>query len=184
MPELFFYLLYLLIIILVFGSMAVASFRAAPFVPTRKKDLERLVELADIKKGDLIYELGSGDGRILFEIAKRYEAKIIGYEISVVPYLVSKIRLWLLNNIFVHKLRGEIQILYKDFYLQNLKRADVVICFLIPKAMKELAPKFKQELKKDSRVVSYVFPIKSITPKEISKPTRSSNPIYLYSFRG
>ena len=83
MSELFFNFVLLLLILIVFGSMMVASFRTAPWVPSRKKDLRRLIELAEIKKGEVVYELGSGDGRIVLELARRYEAKIIGYEISV-----------------------------------------------------------------------------------------------------
>lgn len=182
MLESFLYLIILLVIILVFGSMALAGFSTAPWVPSRKKDLSRLAELTDIKEGDLVYDLGSGDGRIVFELAKKYKAKIVGFEISVLPYLISKIRLWVMNTFFVHKLKGEVKILYKDFFLADFSKADVIIFFLTPMGASKLAPKFKKEMKRGSRILSCIFPIRIFKPKAVSKPKKNSNPIYLYQF--
>jgi len=159
-----------------------ASYRAAPWVPARKKDLLRITELAGIKKDEVVYELGSGDGRVTLELAKRYDAQFIGYEISFIPYLVSRIRLFFLNNFFVHRLKGRVKILYKDFFRADFSQANVIVFFLTPYGLKKLESKFKKEMKKDSRIVSYVFPIKAFTPAVVSKPTETSNSIYCYRF--
>lgn len=178
----FFYFIIAVIVFVVLGSMAYAGYRGAPWVPTKKKDLDRLINLAGIKDGESVYELGSGDGRILFEIAKRFKVSATGVEISLMPYVFSKIKSWLMNTIIVHKMKGKVLIKYRDLFQQNLNDADLVICFLMPKSIKELEAKFSKELKKGARVISYVFPLKTFTPSAVSKPDKSSIAIYLYQF--
>ncbi|MBU0612557.1 class I SAM-dependent methyltransferase [Patescibacteria group bacterium] len=182
MLEEFLYLLAIFFILIVFGTMAVAGFRGAPWVPTKKKDLDRLIKLADIQEGDTIYELGSGDGRILFEIAKRYRVDAIGVEISLLPYLYSKTKLWLMNTIFVQKMKGKVSIVYRDMFQQKLESADIVICFLLPKVIRELEKKFSKELKKNAKVVSYVFPLELHNALAVDKPEKSNISIFLYRF--
>ncbi|MFA6391216.1 MAG: hypothetical protein WCW66_00495 [Patescibacteria group bacterium] len=182
MFDSFFYFILIIAVLLLFGTMAYAGYRGAPWVPTKKKDLNRLIELSGIKDGDIVFELGSGDGRILFEIAKRFKVSAIGVEISLPPYLVSKIKAWLMNKIFVHKMRGTVSIKYRDLFQQSLTSADLVVCFLMPKSITELEEKFAKELKKGAKVISYVFPLKSYEPRAVSKPEKSSIAIYLYQF--
>jgi 16S rRNA A1518/A1519 N6-dimethyltransferase RsmA/KsgA/DIM1 with predicted DNA glycosylase/AP lyase activity len=182
MLESFFYLLTVFFILAIFGTMAIAGFRGAPWVPTKKKDLDRLINLADIHEGDTIFELGSGDGRIIFEIAKRYKVSAIGVEISLLPYVYSKVKLWLMNTIFVHRLKGKVRIVYRDMFEQNLESADVVICFLLPRSISELENKFNKELKNGAKMISYVFPLESRSATETNKPEKSSIAIYMYRF--
>ena len=182
MFEPFFYLALILFILIVFGTMAIAGYRGAPWIPTKKKDLDRLINLADIHEGDTIYELGSGDGRILFEIAKRYKVNAVGVEISLLPFIYSKIKLLLMNTIFAQKMKGKVKIMYKDMFQQNLKLADIVICFLLPKSINELEEKFTKELKKDAKVISYVFPLKLRKAEAVNKPEKTSISIFLYRF--
>lgn len=182
MFESLFYLFVVFFILIVFGTMAIAGFRGAPWIPTKKKDLDRLIKLADIHEGDTIIELGSGDGRILFEIAKRYKVNAVGVEISLLPYLYSKLQLLLMNTIFVHKMKGKVKIEYRDMFEQNLKLVDIVICFLLPKSINALEEKFTKELKKEAKVVSYVFPLQLRTANTVSKPEKSSISIFLYYF--
>ncbi|MFA6271670.1 MAG: class I SAM-dependent methyltransferase [Patescibacteria group bacterium] len=178
-------LVYTIIGIIVFfalGTMAFAGYRGAPWVPTKKKDLDRLINLAEIKDGESVYELGSGDGRILFEIAKRFKVSAIGVEISFLPYVYSKIKSQVMNTKIVHKMKGRVLIKYRNLFQQSLNSADLVICFLMPKSITELEAKFSSELKKGAKVISYVFPLKSYVPIAVSKPEKSSIAIYLYQF--
>lgn len=182
MSEIFVSVLLLFLILLVFGSMALAGFRAAPWVPTKPSDIARLLMLVNPKTGALVFDLGAGDGRLVVALARHFPVQVVGFEISILPYLVSKLRVFVVNTFFAQQLQGTPKILFRDFLSYNLSRADAIVCFLTPMAMAKLAPKFQRELKKGARVVSYVFPIKELEPETISKPSKKSNPIYVYEF--
>lgn len=174
MSQTFLFLIILILIILIFGTAAWAGILAAPWLPTRKKDIKRILELANLKPGELVYDLGSGDGRILIEAARAYKIQGRGIEISFLPYLWSKMRVWLGG------FSNQIQINYGNFFQKDLSQADVVFCFLTPRAMKKLEEKFKKELKLGCRVVSSTFSLANWKPLKIDKPNQHSLSLYLY----
>ncbi len=174
MSSTLFLFLALLAIILLFGTALIASISAAPWLPTRKKDIQRLLELAEIKPGEIIYDLGCGDGRLLIAAAKKYQASGIGFEISFFHYLWS----WL--NVWLSGCRANVKIKYLDFFRQNFQEAQVIVCFLTPRAMIKLKPKFEHEMLPGSRLVSYCFSFPEIPPDEKNKPIKNDIPIYLY----
>lgn len=175
-------MLFLVLVVIIFGSMAIASFRAAPWVPTFKRDLARMLDLAEIKPGEKVIDLGSGDGRLVFLAAEKYRAQVIGFEISVLPYYISRFKLFFLNRFFPSRMEGRAKIKFSDFYTQDFSKADIIVCFLTPMAMKKLSPKFKKELKPGARVVSYCFRIHDQKPAQVSKPHEKANPIFLYKY--
>lgn len=121
-------------------SAAWASWRAAPYVPTWGSDVQRLLDLAEVKAGERVVDLGSGDGRIVLAAAKR-GATATGYEISVLPYLVSILRrLW-------SPVRMRTAFRFVDLFHADLQSVDVVIVFLLPSSVKKLVPKFQAELR-------------------------------------
>lgn len=144
----------------------------APWVPTRGKDTHRMIELAKVKSGDVIYDLGSGDGRLVFESAKK-GAKAFGIEIFVLPWLYSKIR--------GLKIKGS-KIIFGDFFKKDISDADVVFIFLLEKCYTRLADKFKKELKSGTRVIVACWPIKELEDKliERNKPVETVLPMYVY----
>lgn len=174
MLDLLVYILLLFLILLIFGTAAYAGMRAAPWVPVFKKDIERILRLAEVKDDDLVYDLGSGDGRVVVALANNSEAQITGYEVSFIPYLWSKIKVLLLG------LSKRVEIRYADFLSRDLSQASVIFCFLTPMAMKKLEPKFRKELKKGTRVISYSFSIHGWQPVMVDKPTEKSIPIFKY----
>ena|ERR1035437_921851 len=125
----------------------------APWWRTSKKTARAICKLAKVKKGDLIYDLGSGDGTALMIAAKEFGAKGVGIEIDPFRYWVSKI---LLRK---NSVTDKVKILRKNFFRQNIKEADVIFVYLIPKTLDKLLPKFKKELKKGTRIVSFVYEI-------------------------
>jgi tRNA A58 N-methylase Trm61 len=125
----------------------------APWWRTSQKTARAICKLAKVKKGDLIYDLGSGDGTALMIAAREFGAKGIGIEIDPFRYWVSKI---LLKK---NSVTNRVKILRKNFFAQNIKDADVIFVYLIPKALEKLLPKFKRELKKGTRIVSFVYEI-------------------------
>ncbi len=166
--------LFNLIIFFILISFAYAGLSAAPWVPLRSRDASRLLEVAEVKPGELVYDLGSGDGRILILAASKFGAKAEGFELSILPYLLSRLRIGLLG------LGSKVQVHYRNFFKQNLSRAQIVTLFLTPAAMVKLSPKFRRELRPGTRIVSYAFALKDWQPVRIDKPDANTASVYLY----
>ncbi len=152
MLELFFlFLQALFAIYLIYYLVAFVS--GAPFVPSTSPATRKMIELAGIKKGSIVYDLGSGDGRLLAQAAGK-GAIATGYEIN--PLLVFYSVLRFLPLI----LRGRVKSVWGNFWKQNLSQADIVFVYLLPWRMDALATKLTKELKPGSVVVtnSFIFP--------------------------
>ncbi len=121
----------------------------APFVPTDTAVIERVLDLAQVKKEDIVYDLGSGDGRFVIAAAMR-GAKAQGVEMNVLRVLYS--RLW------IKMLRlPNARIIRNDIFNIDLSDATVVICYLLPKTNELLKEKLERELKSGTRIVSVAF---------------------------
>jgi 16S rRNA A1518/A1519 N6-dimethyltransferase RsmA/KsgA/DIM1 with predicted DNA glycosylase/AP lyase activity len=123
------------------------SFSGAPFEPTNGKNLRRIVKLSKIKKREKVADIGSGNGKIVIEFAKK-GIESHGFEIN--PFLVfySRRKIKKLNlekKAFIH---------FRNFWKQDFSKFNVVIVFQIGYIMEKLERKLKRELKKGSRVVS------------------------------
>lgn len=164
------------IIFLVFLTAAIAGIKAAPYVPTFQRDVRRMLSLAQVKPGELVVDLGAGDGRFLIMAAREFGARGLGYELSVLPFIAAQLRVLLAG------LRAKVRIRYRDFYQVDLGQADVVTCFLTPMAMRKLEPKFAHELKVGARVVSYAFKLPNMPPQAIDKPDPRATPVFVYRF--
>jgi predicted RNA methylase len=123
----------------------------APWWRTSKKTARAICKLAKVKKGDLIYDLGSGDGTALIIAASEFGAKGVGVEIDPFRYLVSKVLLK------INGVSDRIEIVRGNFFSQDIKEADVIFVYLVPKTLERLLPKFKKELKKGTRIISYRY---------------------------
>src|SRR5215470_15041220 len=102
------FLLGFLFLIAACSSLPVWTSSEVPFVPTPIEVVDRMLELAQIKTGDVVYDLGSGDGRIIIQAAKRYGIKGVGVEID--PDLVAKAR----NNAFKEKVENLVEFRQQD----------------------------------------------------------------------
>lgn len=157
-----------------FLSMAISAVSFAPWVPTKKIDVSRALGLAQIKDGQIIYDLGCGTGTVLLEAAQKYSIKAIGFELSWPFYLVCLIRKKL------GRFRGSLTFRMKNFFSQNLSEADIVYIFGMPATIsKKLKPKFERELKPGTKVISYVFPIEGWKFSAVDR-AKDQRPIYLY----
>lgn len=141
----------------------------APWWRTNAKTARAMCKLAGIKKGELVYDLGSGDGTALITAAKEFGARGVGIEIDPLRYFVSKVLVYF-NNI-----SDKVLIKRKNFFNEDLKKADVIFVYLVPKTLERLIPKFEKNLKKGTRIVSHVY--------ELKKPLRkhdAGNRLRLY----
>lgn len=163
-----------LLLILVLAIVLTAGFagwRGAPWVPTVKPDVERLVKLAKLRRGERAYDLGCGDGRVVLALA-RTGATATGLEVSLLPYLAAKLRL-----LRAHLPNASVR--WANLWRTSLADADLVYIFLTPAANVRLRPKLEAELRPGSRVVAYVWPIEGWKPTATSRqPSRL--PLYLY----
>lgn len=155
----------LLIIIFFF---ALAAFIGAPFLPIRRVDAESLLDMLDLKPGQVMFDLGSGDGRLLRLAAER-GWRAVGYEVN--PILVA-ISYWRCR----HQLKM-IRIVWGNFWNVDFSKADGVCVFLVGHYMPKLAKKFLS-LNHDLKLASYVFPLPGV-PIE-----KQSHNIYLYRSLG
>ncbi|MDD5173136.1 MAG: SAM-dependent methyltransferase [Patescibacteria group bacterium] len=176
--QIFLYLLVLigLFLIYVFITMFLACFFVAPWVPTKKKDLEKIFQIAELKPGEKFYELGSGDGRVVFFAQEKFKAKAIGLETALPLVLYSK---------FIAFLKGNKEVVFKakSMFKEDLSQADVVYTYLLPKILeKKLKDKFKKELRPGSRVVSYVFSIHGLVPEKKERIRENGPLVYVYRF--
>ncbi len=153
-------------------SFAYAGLQGAPFVPTRKNDVTRFLKMSDIKKGQKMYDLGCGDGRLICAAADE-GANAQGFEISLFPFILSHIRRLFSKN------KANIKISYKNVWNTKLHDADLIYVWLMPEVMPRLKTKFEQELKKGTKVITYVWPIDGWT--EILKDEVKGYPnLFLY----
>ena len=140
-------------------SMELARRSAAPFFPSTKSVMRRAMKEADLKPGELFYDLGAGTGTSLIIADKEFGARAIGFEINILPYLIAKIKIFIF--------RSHAKMIFRSLFNQNLKEADVVFCFLLPRTMEKLEPKLKAELKPGARLIAYTFPPPKFTPKKV-----------------
>lgn len=153
-------------------SFVYAGFIGAPWVPTKKKDIERFIKIANIKQGQTMYDLGCGDGRLVMA-ASRAGADARGLEISLIPYLLAKIKS------IGYSPNLKLKIYYKNLWKYDLSDADVIYVWLMPAAMPKLKKKFEAELKPGTKVVAYIWPIKGWKPIKTDKQKGGAD-IYLY----
>ncbi len=154
-----------------------------PFVTASNAVLKDIEKAFVIKDDSVVYDLGCGDGRVLFHLSKsNKKAKYIGVENSTFPFLLAKLGS-LLN---MKKTGNKVEIIKKDFFKQDLTDATHVFTYLYPSVMDELLPKFEKELKKGTKLVSLSFKFASKTPIEEIDLGRNKyklgRKLYVYQF--
>jgi predicted RNA methylase len=145
----------------------------APYVPMEPEVVERVLSLADLKKGEVFYDLGSGDGRLVMAAAMK-GARAYGVEIDLLRVWYSRFWLWLLG------LSKKAKIIRRDFFKVSLRRADVVSLYLLEETNEALKKKLKKELKKGTRIVATGFIIPGWKPVKINRKGTIYGPIRLY----
>src|SRR5271170_1972420 len=147
----------------------------APYVVSPQEIVDRMLELADLKPGETLYDLGSGDGRILITAVVRFKAKAVGVEISdnLVDSTNARIRRLGLDN--------SAQVIHGNFLDVDLSQADVVTLYLATDANEMLRPNLEKYLRRGARVVSHEYAVPGWKPKLVDKdPERHGHTIFLY----
>jgi len=153
-PVTIFFIIFISILIFIAWS----QFFGAPWIPSSHKSINRILELAAIKPGDVVYDLGSGDGRILLEAAKKYKADARGVEIDPIRYLLSKLK------IFFFRQSDNAKVRLGNLFSLDLRDADIVIVYLLQETNDRLVEKLTKELSPGTKVISNTFIFNGLKP--------------------
>jgi predicted RNA methylase len=147
-----------------------------PTISTPQMIVDRMLEAAHIKPGDMVYDLGSGDGRILITAVQKFGARAVGIEID--PDQVEKAR----SRVHSLGLDDRISVLHASALRADLSPADVVTMYFLTSTNEKLKPNLEKCLKPGARVVSNQFPIKGWRASEavIVKMGAVEHTIYVY----
>lgn len=148
--------------------LLIGEFQGAPFVPISSSDLKEIFSSLKLKKGVLIYDLGSGDGKVLRYVFKEYQLKGVGIEINPYLYFISKL------------LSPGVKFKRGDLFHENLSGADVLFVYLFPKSIEKLKQKILKECSKGTVVISHGFSIKGWEKRLIRELPRQVFTTYIY----
>ena len=132
--------------------------KLAPYYPTPETIVERMLQLGQLKAGEKMYDLGSGDGRIVIMAAQRFHAQAVGIELDNDLYIQSEQKIHDLG------LQKSAKIIHGDILKQNYSSANLVTIYLLPESNIKVRPVLEATLKKGARVVAHDFEIEGWTP--------------------
>lgn len=134
------------------------------YVPTPQAVVEKMLEMAEVKKGDVVYDLGCGDGRIVVTAAKKYGVKAVGYDID--PQRVKEAE----ANVRSNKVEHLVTIKQEDIFTLDLREASVVTLYLLADLNVRLMPQLAK-LKPGARIVSHDFDMRGAKPVQVHRMT-------------
>lgn len=159
--------------LLLLATATINMFFRVPYVPSNPRAVRKMVKMARLKKGEIVYDLGCGDGRLLIE-AERKNVDARGYELAPIPFLLAQLqKLWNRSNVKIYA---------KNFFDSNLKDANVIFCYLGPETMAQLYKKLKKECRKGTKIISNTFTIHGVKPVKVwaKSQTERTPSIYMY----
>lgn len=148
-------------------------FSLAPFIPSKSNIVKRMLEIAEVNRDDVVFDLGCGDGRILISAVKDFGAKkAIGYELRTDLYEKN------LQQIKKTNLEGRVEVVRADMIKADIKEATVITLYLTFPGNRKLEPKLSEEAQPGTRIVSHAFEIEGWDHSE--KESFDGHLIYLY----
>lgn len=142
-----------------------------PPVPTPRRITKTMLGLAKLQSGQQVYDLGCGFGTVLFAAQKAAPKNIFyGYEINRPVLCWAQLR----NRIFKH----QVKFYAKDFFTQDLRRADIIFCYLWPSIMEQIETEVWPQLQPGTKLISHGFPLGKVAPEKVVKVGRSKVMLY------
>ncbi len=152
----------------------------APYVPSPPQVIHRMLVLAELKAGEVFFDLGAGDGRTVIMAAKDFGARSVGVELR--KDLVKKA----LSTVYENNLQNRVTIVNSDIFHVDLSSADVIFLYLTTSANEKVRPKLMAELKKGTRIISHDYEIVGWKPVRVDSFCENprlgypSHTLYLY----
>jgi ribosomal protein L11 methylase PrmA len=168
-----------LVILAALGVALAVQAQTAPrtpdvgFAPTPQEVIAAMLRLGKVKRGDVVYDLGSGDGRIVIAAAKRYGARGVGIDID--PRRIEEAN----RNAQTARVTARVRFLNQDLFESDISEATVVTLYLLPRLNLKLRPKLLAELKPGTRVLSHGFDMGDWKPDRTARV--GSTTIYLWT---
>jgi len=168
-----------LLLIAAFSVVAVDAYQTTHrpdvrFLATPDNVVNAMLELAHVTAADVVFDLGSGDGRIPIAAAKKYGARGIGIEIDEQLVRLSK------DNAMKAGVADRVTFIQGDLFQADISQASIVTLFLLPSLNIQLIPKFKQQLRPGARIVSHHFAMGDVWPPNLEQDV-SGLMIYLWT---
>ncbi len=148
-----------------------------PYVPTPMLVAQKMLEVAKVVPDDVVYDLGSGDGRIVVMAAQKFGAHAVGVELDSDLYQKSSERIRKLG------LQDRAQIIHENMFEVNVRHATVVTLYLLTAVNERLRPKLERELRSGARIVSHDFQVPGWQPAqtvEVNSENQVASKVYLY----
>lgn len=145
---------------LLVGQDAEKPEKLAPYYPTPPAVVEKMLTLGELRKGELHYDLGSGDGRVVIMAAQRFGARSMGFEID--PKLIAQSR----GEIVRLGLQSLAGILEQDLMTADFSKPDLVTVYLLPASNLKLAPLIESQMRRGTRIVSHDFAFREWEPEK------------------
>jgi len=158
-------------------ALALPATQGALYVSTTRVRVRAFLDAVAMAPGQLLVDLGCGDGRVLREARRRYGVRAVGYELNLLA--LAKAKLLCLGVAGVAVRPG-------NFWRADLSGADVVFCYLFPDVMGRLAEKAAREMRPGALLVSCNFPLPGWAPERVLRPAggRHHDPIFIYRIPG
>ena len=160
--------------------MEVYALYIAPYVPSPPQVVQRMLNIAELKAGEVFFDLGAGDGRTVVMAAKEFGARAVGVELR------EDLAKRALSTVYEQSLQDRITIVNGDMFNVDLTSADVVFLYLTTSANEKIRPKLETELKKGVRIVSHDYEIVGWKPIQVENYCENqtlgypSHTLYLY----
>jgi SAM-dependent methyltransferase len=147
-----------------------------PYVPTKEPVLDRMLQMGQVKAGDVLYDLGCGDGRIVIAAAKRFGTRGVGIDID--PARIAEAR----ENARKAGVSDKVKFIQGDLFEADIKDATVVTLYLLPDVNLRLRPKLLSELRPGTRIVSHNYDMGDWAPEQSAKVTVDGVEHVVYSW--
>lgn len=151
--------------------------KCAPFVPSNPQIVRLMLHMAQVGSGDVVYDLGCGDGRVLFMAVEEFDAKqAVGFEID------ASLSRRLSADIAQRGLEDRVRVIHGDFFEYDLSEPTVITLYLTDGGNSRLAPKLKDEVRSGTRIVSHYFKIPHWQPlrRVVKRGLVLKHTLYLY----
>jgi precorrin-6B methylase 2 len=158
---------WVILFILLMMFQFVVLFLGAPYLPTRRKQRETALDLLNLKTGQTLIDLGSGDGAMLLSAAKR-GINAVGYEIN--PFLV------LITRFRARRFKGQVKVIRGNFWNKQWPQAEGVFVFLTERYMERLNENMQSQFKKPVKLITYGFSMQG------KKPEATKSACFLYRY--